>query len=79
MDCSEASSGALPFRAALLRDVRKRIDRDKFPKHIYHSIVCIGALVARLAGNYWSVRWMSAAGSRPGSTGGMNAASDLPE
>jgi predicted PolB exonuclease-like 3'-5' exonuclease len=28
---------------------------DKFPKHIYHSIVCIGALVARTQGDHWAV------------------------
>jgi 3'-5' exonuclease len=29
---------------------------DKFPKHIYHSIICIGALVAhREAGGHWIV------------------------
>jgi 3'-5' exonuclease len=28
---------------------------DKFPKHIYHSIVCIGALVARQENGYWTV------------------------
>jgi predicted PolB exonuclease-like 3'-5' exonuclease len=28
---------------------------DKFPKHIYHSIVCIGALVAREDGDHWTV------------------------
>src|SRR5580700_11310773 len=29
---------------------------DKFPKHIYHSIICIGALVAhREEGGHWSV------------------------
>ena len=27
-------------------EVREAIG-DKFPKHIYHSIVCIGALIAR--------------------------------
>jgi hypothetical protein len=26
---------------------------DKFPKHIYHSIVCIGALVARREDDHW--------------------------
>jgi 3'-5' exonuclease len=32
-------------------EVREAIG-DKFPKHIYHSIVCIGALIAtRLAGS----------------------------
>jgi 3'-5' exonuclease len=28
---------------------------DKFPKHIYHSIICIGALVARLENSEWVV------------------------
>jgi Predicted 3'-5' exonuclease related to the exonuclease domain of PolB len=28
---------------------------DKFPKHIYHSIVCIGALVAHAEGDHWVV------------------------
>jgi 3'-5' exonuclease len=28
---------------------------DKFPKHIYHSIICIGALVARRDNGGWTV------------------------
>jgi predicted PolB exonuclease-like 3'-5' exonuclease len=28
---------------------------DKFPKHIYHSIVCIGALVAHRGNDCWAV------------------------
>src|SRR5205823_1840136 len=28
---------------------------DKFPKHIYHSIICIGALVAHQENGCWSV------------------------
>src|SRR5262245_1682618 len=28
---------------------------DRFPKHIYHSIICIGALVAHQEGGRWSV------------------------
>ena len=28
---------------------------DKFPKHIYHSIVCIGALVAHWEPDHWAV------------------------
>jgi 3'-5' exonuclease len=28
---------------------------DKFPKHIYHSIVCVGALVARREDDHWAV------------------------
>ena len=28
---------------------------DKFPKHIYHSIICIGALIAHHEDNHWKV------------------------
>jgi 3'-5' exonuclease len=35
-------------------EIREAIG-DKFPKHIYHSIVCIGALVARDEGDRWVV------------------------
>ena len=28
---------------------------DKFPKHIYHSIICIGALIARQQDDHWVV------------------------
>jgi 3'-5' exonuclease len=28
---------------------------DKFPKHIYHSIICIGALVAHREDGHWTV------------------------
>src|SRR6266487_1201564 len=35
-------------------EVREAIG-DKFPKHIYHSIVCIGALIAHLESEYWAV------------------------
>jgi predicted PolB exonuclease-like 3'-5' exonuclease len=28
---------------------------DKFPKHIYHSIICIGALVAHRDNEHWQV------------------------
>lgn len=27
----------------------------KFPRHIFHSIVCIGALIAHQAGDHWVV------------------------
>jgi 3'-5' exonuclease len=31
---------------------------EKFPKHVYHSIVCIGALVAHREAERWLVeRW----------------------
>jgi 3'-5' exonuclease len=35
-------------------EVRKAIG-DKFPKHIYHSIVCIGALIAHREPDHWVV------------------------
>jgi predicted PolB exonuclease-like 3'-5' exonuclease len=35
-------------------EVREAIG-DKFPKHIYHSIVCIGALVAHREPDHWAV------------------------
>jgi predicted PolB exonuclease-like 3'-5' exonuclease len=40
---------------------------DGFPKHIYHSIVCIGALVARCEDGAWSVSALGAphVGERP--------------
>src|SRR6266516_1053149 len=28
---------------------------DKFPKHIYHSIICIGALIAHQQDHCWTV------------------------
>src|SRR5207302_96176 len=28
---------------------------DRFPKHIYHSIICIGALVAHQENDHWTV------------------------
>jgi predicted PolB exonuclease-like 3'-5' exonuclease len=28
---------------------------DKFPKHIYHSIICIGALVAHQEDGHWTI------------------------
>jgi 3'-5' exonuclease len=33
---------------------------EKFPKHIYHSIVCIGALVARREDDHWAVEALGA-------------------
>src|SRR5215470_16268449 len=40
---------------------------DKFPKHLYHSIVCIGALVARQEEGSWAVTALGAphVGERP--------------
>ena len=35
-------------------EVREAIG-DKFPKHIYHSIVCIGALIAHPEPDHWAV------------------------
>ena len=35
-------------------DIRAALG-NKFPKHIYHTIVCIGALVAHREGDHWAV------------------------
>jgi len=35
-------------------DIRAALG-NQFPKHIYHSIVCIGALVAHREGDHWAV------------------------
>ena len=35
-------------------DIREVLG-DKFPKHIYHSIVCIGALIAHREPDHWAV------------------------
>ena len=35
-------------------EIRGAMGED-FPKHIYHSIVCIGALLAEKSGNGWSI------------------------
>src|SRR6266404_3999951 len=35
-------------------EVREAIG-EKFPKHIYHSIVCIGALIAHQEADHWAV------------------------
>jgi predicted PolB exonuclease-like 3'-5' exonuclease len=33
---------------------------EKFPKHIYHSIICIGALIAHRDGDHWVVEALGA-------------------
>jgi 3'-5' exonuclease len=40
---------------------------DKFPKHIYHSIICIGALIAHQDGGQWTIDALGAplVGERP--------------
>jgi 3'-5' exonuclease len=40
---------------------------EKFPKHIYHSIICIGALVAHAEDCHWTVDALGAphVGERP--------------
>jgi predicted PolB exonuclease-like 3'-5' exonuclease len=40
---------------------------EKFPKHIYHSIICIGALIAHQDGDAWKVDALGAphVGDRP--------------
>jgi hypothetical protein len=40
---------------------------DKFPKHIYHSIICIGALISHQDGGQWTIDALGAphVGERP--------------
>jgi len=45
-------------------EVREAIG-DKFPKHIYHSIVCIGALIAHREPDHWAVDAVGDASSKP--------------
>ncbi len=40
-------------------EIREAIG-DKFPKHVYHSIICIGALVASDRGSHWDVEALGA-------------------
>ena len=35
-------------------DIREALG-NKFPKHIYHSIVCVGALIAHWEPDHWAV------------------------
>ena len=45
----------MPDLAGFARaNIREAIG-DKFSKHIYHSIVCIGALIARWEPDHWAV------------------------
>ncbi len=53
---------ARPWGFAIANDLAGKSDveireaiGDKFPKHIYHSIVCIGALIAHWEPNHWAV------------------------
>jgi hypothetical protein len=41
-------------------DVVRAAMGDKFPKHVYHSIICIGALVARREDGHWTVAALGA-------------------
>jgi hypothetical protein len=49
--CASSPSG--PRRSASPSAWRRL--GNKFPKHIYHTIVCIGALVAHRESNHWAV------------------------
>jgi len=40
-------------------EVREAIG-DKFPKHIYHSIICVGALIAHREPSHWAVEAIGA-------------------
>ncbi len=47
-------AAANDMSASTNEEVREAIG-DKFPKHIYHSIVCIGALVGHCDNGAWVV------------------------
>jgi predicted PolB exonuclease-like 3'-5' exonuclease len=50
------SAGSLPPMIVGKSDVEIReAIGGKFPKHIYHSIVCIGALIAHREADHWAV------------------------
>ncbi len=51
-DRKDASANDLVGKSDV--EVREAIG-DKFPKHIYHSIVCIGALIAHGEPDHWAV------------------------
>ncbi len=38
---------------------------NKFPEHIYHSIACIGALIAHRESNHWQVTQRQTPGAPP--------------
>ena len=40
-------------------EIREAIG-DKFPKHVYHSIICMGALVAHDEGSHWVIEALGA-------------------
>jgi 3'-5' exonuclease len=40
-------------------EIREAIG-DKFPKHVYHSIICMGALVAHDEGSHWEIEALGA-------------------
>src|SRR5262245_41606577 len=40
-------------------EIREAIG-DKFPKHVYHSIICIGALIAHDMGSCWEIEALGA-------------------
>jgi 3'-5' exonuclease len=44
-------------------EVREAIG-EKFPKHIYHSIVCIGALIAYREPDHWTMDAVGAAAAK---------------
>jgi hypothetical protein len=54
----ERFAAAQGFEGKSQEEVREALG-DKFPKALYHSIVCIGALVARPDNGKWVVgRWV---------------------
>ena len=58
-------------------EVREAIG-DKFPKHIYHSIVCIGALIAHWEPDHWAVDAVGAPHVGERTDRGLTAAPENP-
>src|SRR6478672_2989786 len=56
-------------------EVREAIG-DKFPKHIYHSIVCIGALIAHWELDHWAVDAVGAPHVGERTCGGLTTSTD---
>jgi 3'-5' exonuclease len=52
---SHANGGRVSRNAVSRVAGRSGAIGEKFPKHIYHSIICIGALIAHWESDHWAV------------------------
>ena len=52
---SHANGGRVSRNAVSRVAGRSEAIGEKFPKHIYHSIVCVGALIAHREPDHWAV------------------------